>query len=80
MTSDDFRPTLSNAIYGLLTSPKKRIDEFVLFAFFTLHGKQIKFFHSFFGRIYGAPICLLVLSQLSHVCSIDSVLETCPFL
>ena len=31
-----------------LDSPKKWTDEFVLFAFFTLHGKQIKFIHSFF--------------------------------
>ena len=32
--------------------------------FFTLHGKQIKFVHSFFWRIYGSPICFLVLSDL----------------
>ena len=30
----------------------------------TLHGKQIKFVRSFFGKIYGAPICFLVLSDL----------------
>jgi len=30
---------ISKAIYGLLTSPKKRTDKFVLFAF-TLHGKH----------------------------------------
>ena len=46
-----------------LDSPKKRTDEFVLFAFFTVHGKQIKFVRSFFGRIYGAPIWPLGIPQ-----------------
>ena len=32
--------------------------------FFTLHDKQIKFVRFFGGRIYGAPICFLVLSDL----------------
>ena len=52
----------SKAIYGLLTSPKKQMDESVLF--FTVHGKQIKFVLSFFGRIYRTPICFPVLSDL----------------
>ena len=42
-------------------SPKKRTNEFVLFAF---HGKQNKFFRSIFGRIYGAPKLPFVLSDL----------------
>ena len=41
---------ISKAIYGLLTSPKKQTDGFVLFTFFTLNGKQIKFVHSFLGE------------------------------
>ena len=45
---------ISKAIYGLLTSPKKQTEEFVLFAFLL---KQIKFVCSFFRRIYGLPIC-----------------------
>ena len=32
--------------------------------FFTLHRKQIKFVRSFFRRIYGVPICFLILSHL----------------
>ena len=55
---------ISKPIYGLLTSSKKRSDEFDLFAFLTLHGEQIKFVRSFFGRIYGSPICFLKLSNL----------------
>jgi allantoicase len=55
---------ISKAIYGQLISPKKRMDKFVLFAFFTLRGKQIKFVRSFFGRINGSPICFLILSDL----------------
>ena len=51
---------ISKTMYGLLTSPKKRIC-FVYF--FTLHGKQIKFVCSFFGRLYGLPICFLSLSD-----------------
>ena len=35
---------ISKAIYGLLTFPKRRTDQFVLFA---LHGKQIKADRSF---------------------------------
>ena len=50
----------SKTDWRAIDSPNKRIDEF----FFTLHGKQIKFVHSFFGRIYGAPICFSVLSYL----------------
>ena len=39
----DFKGHLiSKANYGLPTSSKKRTDEFDLFAFTTLHGKQIK--------------------------------------
>ena len=55
---------ITEAIYGLLTSPKKRTDEFVLFAFFALHGKKIKFVRSFLGRICRSPIFFLVLSDL----------------
>ena len=40
---------ISKAIYGLLTSPKKRTEKFV---------------RSFFGRIYGSPICCLKLTDL----------------
>ena len=55
---------ISKAIYGLPTSPKKRTDKFVFFAFFTLHGKQNKFVRSVFWRIYCSPIWFLVLSDL----------------
>ena len=34
--------------------------------FFTLHRKQIKFVRSFFWRIYGAPICFSILSDLQR--------------
>ena len=49
-------------IYGLLTSPKKRMDKFVLFAFLLFMAKN-QIFCSFFGRIYGATICFSVLSK-----------------
>ena len=55
---------ISKADLRAIDSPKKRTDEFVLFAFFTLLSKQIKFVHMFFGRICGAPICFSVLSEL----------------
>ena len=55
------------AIYGQLTSPKKRTDEFVLFAFLLLTANKSKFVGSFIGRIYGLPICFLILSDLYHV-------------
>ena len=54
---------ISKAIYGLLTSPKYK-GQICFVCFFTLHGKQIKFVRSFFGRIYGAPNLLSVLSEL----------------
>ena len=34
--------------------------------FFTLHGKQIKFVCSFFGRIYGSSICFLTFFDLQQ--------------
>jgi hypothetical protein len=56
---------ISKADWRTIDSPKKPTDEFGLFLFFfTLHGKQIKFVRWFFGRIYGAPICFLILSDL----------------
>jgi hypothetical protein len=56
---------ISKADWRAIDSPKKRMDELVLFAFLLfVHGKQIKFVRSFFGRIYYAPICFLVLSDL----------------
>ena len=39
------------ADWRAVDSPKKRMDEFDLFAV------QIKFVSLFFGRVYGAPIC-----------------------
>ena len=54
----------SEANWHAIDSPKKGTDEFVLFAFFTLHGKQIEFVRLFFGRIYGVPNCFSVLSDL----------------
>ena len=55
---------ISKAIYVLLTSPKKRTNNFFFVCFFTHHGKQIKFVRCFFGRIYSSPICLLKLTDL----------------
>ena len=57
---------ISKADWRIIDSPKKkRTDKFVLFAL--LHGKHIKFVRSFFWRIYGAPICFLVLSDLHQI-------------
>ena len=55
---------ISKADWRAIDSPKKRTDEFVLFSF--LLSKQIKFVRSFFGRIFGPPICFSVLSYLQH--------------
>ena len=45
---------------SVIDSPKKRTNEFV-FVFFALKSRKAKktnkFVHSFFGRIYSAPIC-----------------------
>ena len=51
---------ISKAIYGLLTSPKKRTDEFDLFA---MKGKKANKTNSsirFFGKIYGVTICFRI--------------------
>ena len=45
-------------------SPKKMNERICFVCFFTLHGKQIKFVHSFFVRIYGSPICFSKLTDL----------------
>ena len=55
---------ISKADWRAMDSPKKQTDEFVFVCFFTLHGKQIKFVRSIFGRIYGAPICFSKLTDL----------------
>ena len=55
---------ISKAIYGLLTSPKKNNGWICFICIFTLQGKQIKLVRLFFGRIYGLPICFLILSDL----------------
>ena len=41
---------ISKAIYGLLTSPKKRTDKFVLFAFLLLAANKSKSFVCFLGE------------------------------
>jgi hypothetical protein len=50
-----------------LDSPKKRTNEFVLFAVKSKKSKQPKFVRSFFGRIYGAPICFRVYLTFSVI-------------
>ena len=55
---------ISKADWRAMDSPKKTNGQICFVCFFTLHGKQIKFVRSFFGRIYGAPICISVLSYL----------------
>ena len=46
-------------------SPKKQTNERICFVcFVAFHSKQNKFVNSVFGRIYGAPILLLVSSDL----------------
>ena len=67
---------ISKAIYGLLTSPKKQTDEFVLFAFLLFIASKSNS-SGFFGRIYGSPICFLVLSDLQWG---NSVLVESPIL
>ena len=52
------------AIYGLLTSPKKRTDEFVLFAFLLFMANKSNLSVCFFWRIYGLQICFLKLTIL----------------
>ena len=53
------------ADWSAIDSPKQRTNKFVLFAFFAFHSKQSKFVRSFiFGRIFGAPKLLSVLSDL----------------
>ena len=56
---------ISKADWHSIDSPKNRTDEFDLFAFLLFRAnKQIKFIRLFFGRIYSAPICFSVLSDL----------------
>ena len=55
---------ISKADWRAINFPKNQTGEFVLFAFFTLHGKQIKFVRSFFGRIYDELISFSILSEL----------------
>ena len=66
---------ISNADWRAIDSLKKRMDEFVLIAFFTINGKQIRFVRLFFGRIYGVPICFSVLSDLQMLIRCSRVLE-----
>ena len=54
------------ADWRAVDSPKKRMDEFVLFTFLLFTGKKNKFVHSFFGRIYCASKLLQVLSDLQY--------------
>ena len=58
---------VSKAIYGLLTSPKELTDEFVLFAILLFMANKSNLSIRFFARIYGSPICFLVLSDLYTV-------------
>ena len=48
---------ISKTDWRALDSSKKQTDEFDLFAVKSKKSKQNKFVRSFFGRIYGAPIC-----------------------
>ena len=41
---------ISKAIYGLLTSPKKRTDKFVLFAFLLFTANKSNLFVHFLGE------------------------------
>ena len=52
------------ADWRAVDSPKKQTNEFVLFAFLLFMANKTNFFVRFFGRIYGAPNLLLVLSDL----------------
>ena len=52
------------ADWRAIDSHKKRTNEFVLFAFLLFTAKKNKVVHSIFGRIYGTPKLLLVLSDL----------------
>ena len=45
-------------------SPKKQRNEFVLFAFLLFTANKTNSFIRFWGRIYGAPKLLSVLSDL----------------
>ena len=45
---------ISKAIYAVQTSPKKQMDEFVLFAFLLFTTNISNSFVNFFGRIYGS--------------------------
>ena len=56
-----YRNLESNLCFANFSQKSNRRICFV--CFFTLHGKQIKFVRSFFGRIYGSPICFLILSD-----------------
>ena len=58
---------ISKAIYGLLTSPKKRTGEFVLFAFLFFTANKSNSSVRFFLRIWGAPICFSVLPDLPNM-------------
>ena len=51
-----------------IDSPKKWMI-FIFFCFLTLHGQKTKFVRSFFGRIYGALICLRFYLTFSKQCS-----------
>ena len=55
---------ISKAIYGLLTSPKKRTYEFVLFAFLPFTANKSNSPVRFLGGFHGSPICFLILSDL----------------
>ena len=55
---------ISKADWRAMDSPKKTNGQICFVCFFTLHGKQIKLVSSFFGRIYGSPICFSISSDL----------------
>ena len=52
------------ADWHAIDSPKKQTNKIHFVCFFAFLSKQNKFVRLFFGRIYGKPILLLVLSDL----------------
>ena len=52
------------ADWHAVDSPEKRMNEFVLFAFLLFTANKTNSFIRFWGRIYGAPKLLSVLSDL----------------
>ena len=54
---------------------KKTNRRICFVCFFALHGKQIKFLRSFFGRIYSSPICFWFYLTFSPLSCIEGIME-----